>query len=171
MTYVETDHHCQDILIDWDLSVVVTPISCQVEGQTWQREQRQQNLASPRQPFQPHPLSWYQCLFLAVAREIAEDYGLRKYRPLDRRYRETIFEGMEYSCRVEVSCFLYLIVYLRENWISLEVNLYIQWEIRRDYVPEMVVVDQVVCFLEARVVSGNGVLDEEWMVLQVLGEQ
>jgi hypothetical protein len=161
MTYVETDHHYQDILIDWNLSVVVTPLSCQMEGQTWQREQRPQNLASPRQPFPPHHLSWYQCLFLTVAREIAEEYGFRKYRPLDRRYQETIFGGMEYSCRVEVSCFLYLIVYPKENWISLEVNLCIQEEIHRDLVPEMAAVDQVVCFLEARPVTEDKVLDEE----------
>ena len=65
---------------------------------------------------------------------------------------------------MEVSCFLeaYSIVYSKEKWVSHEVDLCSQEEIRRDLVPEMAAVDQVVCFLGVRLVSGdNHVLDEE----------
>jgi hypothetical protein len=52
-------------------------------------------------------------------------------------------------------------VYAKEKWISLEVDLCIQEEIHRDLVPEMAVVDQVVCFLQVKLVIGDNVLDEE----------
>lgn len=73
------------------------------------------------------------------------------------------FEGTGNPCCVEITYFLeaHSIEHLREKSISLEAALCSQWEFHRDFAPTMAVVDQVVCFLEVRLVTGDRVLDEE----------